>query len=287
MRDHRTSATRRAAGLSRLPLALALGASVLLSVGAAPAGAAKGPGDLPNLQAALDTLKSTATHNAVCRFLSAPVPGGGSPGAAVTLPAKADPCEGVPSFTIKDPLALNEIAPAFVTGTAQPSLNDAVKLSYAVAGVTTSGGRTATVLLAPTGTTGWHLAAVREGDTDATYAGKADLATTVFSEPQIRGFYQLKLTTVEPLNDAARQGLNGQPSVSLADYQKLVKARYADKQPGSEFDTKGFSSGLGGGRPHSSSASSTPLVVGGSGAAALVLAGGAVGLRRRKRARLR
>ncbi|MBC2878319.1 MULTISPECIES: hypothetical protein [Streptomyces] len=285
MCDQRTSTTRRAARFSRLPVILALGASVLLSVGAGPAGAAKGPADLPNLQAALDTLKSTATHDAVCRFLSAPVPNGASPGAAVTLPAKADPCEGVPSFTIKDPLALNEVAPAFVAGTAQPTLADAVMLAYAVAGVTTSAGRTATVLLAPTGTTGWHLAAVREGDTDATYAGKADLATTVFSEPQIHGYYQLKLTTVEPLNDAARQGLGGQSSVSLADYQKLVKARYADKQPGSEYDTKGFSSGFGTGRPHSST-SSTPLIVGGSGAA-LALAGGAVGLRRRKRARLR
>ncbi|MFI0737448.1 hypothetical protein ACH4PU_04930 [Streptomyces sp. NPDC021100] len=283
MRDQRTSATRRGARFPRLPVTLALGASVLLSVGAGPAGAAKGPADLPNLQAALDTLKSTATHDAVCRFLSAPVPSG-SPGAAVTLPAKADPCEGVPSFTIKDPLALNELAPAFAAGTSQPTLTDAVKLAYAVAGVTTSAGRTATVLLAPTGTTGWHLAAVREGDTDATYAGKADLTTTVFSEPQIHGYYQVKLTTVEPLNDAARQGLNGQSSVSLADYQKLVKARYADKQPGSQYDTKGYSSGFGTGRPHSST-SSTPLIVGGSGAA-LALAVGAAGLRRRKRARL-
>ncbi|MFF7725614.1 hypothetical protein [Streptomyces sp. NPDC008001] len=280
MRDQRTSTTRRAARFSRLPVTVALGVSALLAVAGPPA-AAKGPADLPNLQAALDALKSTATRDAVCRFLTAPVPNG-STGAAVTIPAKTDPCEGVPAFTIKDPVALNEIAPAFVTGTAQPTLADALKLAYAVAGVTTSGGRTATVMLAPTGTTGWHLAAVREGDTDATFAGKADLTATVFSEPQIRGFYQLKLTTVEPLNDAARQGLNGQASVSLADYQKLVKARYADKQPGSEYDTKGFSSGLGTGRPPSSP-STTPLIIGGSGTA-LALAGGAVVLRRRKRA---
>lgn len=280
MREKRTSTTWRAARSSRFPASLALGVCALLSA-AGPATAAKGPADLPNLQAALDTLKSTDTRNAVCRFLSAPVPDGTS-GAAVTIPAKADPCEGVPAFTIKDPLALNEIAPGFAVGTVPPTLTDALKLAYAVAGVTSAGGRTATVMLAPTGTTGWHLAAVREGDTDAAFAGKADVTTTVFTEPQIRGYYRLKLTTVEPLNDAAKQGLDGQASVSLADYQKLVKARYADKQPGSQYDTKGFSSGFATGRPPSSS-SSTPLIIGGSGTA-LALVGGAIALRRRGRA---
>ncbi|MGK5544307.1 hypothetical protein ACSNOH_06195 [Streptomyces sp. URMC 127] len=280
MRDHRTSTTRRAARFSRLPVTVALGLSALLSV-AGPAAAAKAPADLPNLQAALDTLKSTATRDAVCRFFSAPVPDGGS-GSVVTIPAKTEPCEGVPAFTIKDPVALNELAAGFAAGTSQPTLNDAVKLAYAVAGVSFSGGRTATVMLAPTGTTGWHLAAVREGDTDAAYAGKGDVATTVFTEPQIHGYYQLKLTTVEPLNDAARQGLNGQSSVSLTDYQKLVKARYADKQPGSEYDTKGFSNGFANSR-RPSSPSSTALIIGGSGTA-LALVGGVVGLRRRKRA---
>ncbi|MEV4927775.1 hypothetical protein [Streptomyces roseoverticillatus] len=282
MRDQRTSSTRRAARFSRLPVTVALGVSALLAVAgpAAAANEAKAPPDLPNLQAALDTLKSTATRDAVCRFFSAPVPDGS--GAAVTIPAKADPCEGLPAFTIKDPVALNEIAPGFAAGTAQPTLTDAVKLAYAVAGVISSGGRTATVMLAPTGTTGWHLAAVRVGDADATYAGKGDVTTTVFSEPQIHGFYQLKLTGVEPLNDAARQGLNGQASVSLADYQKLAKARYADKQPCSEYDAKGFSSGFGTSRTPSSP-SSTALITGGSGTA-LALAGGAIGLRRRKRA---
>ncbi|GAA0404393.1 hypothetical protein [Streptomyces luteireticuli] len=282
MREHRTSTTRRAALLSRLTVTLALGASALLPA-AVPALAAKAPADLPNLQAALETLKSTATHEAICRFLSAPVPQGGSKG-PVTLPAKADPCEGLPSFTIKDPVALNEITPEFAAGTAQPVLAEAVKLTYAVAAVSVTGGRTATVLLAPTDTTGWHLAAVREGDTDAGFAGKADATTTVFSEPQIHGFYKAGLTTVEPLNDAAKQGLNGQSSVSLADYQKLVKARYADKQPGSDYATKGYSSGYRTDTGKGTSQSPAPLLAAGSGAA-LALAGGVVTVRRRRRVR--
>ncbi|MEU7136596.1 hypothetical protein [Streptomyces sp. NPDC046261] len=282
MRDQRTSTVRRAARFSRLTVTLALGASAMLP-GVGPAAAAKGPGDLPNLQAALDTLRSAATRDAVCRFLGAPVPDGSTKG-PVKIPDKATPCDGLPSFTVKDPVALNEITPAFAAGTAQPLAAEAIKLGYAVAGVSVTGGRTATVMLAPTGTTGWHLAAVREGDTEAAYASKGDVTTTVFSEPQIRGFYQLRLTTVEPLNDAARQGLGGQPSVSLADYQKLVKARYADKQPGSDYDTKGYSSGFTTDIPKQSSPYSAPLLVGGP-SAALALAGGAVLLHRRRRAR--
>ncbi|KNB53849.1 hypothetical protein [Streptomyces caatingaensis] len=278
MRDQRTSTPRRPARLAAL---LALGASALLPL-AGPAAAAKAPADLPNLQAALDTLKSAATHEAICRFLSAPLPDGSTKG-PVQLPAKADPCAGLPSFTIKDPVALNEITPEFAAGTAQPVLAQAVRLGYAVAGVSVTGGRSATVLLAPTGTTGWHLAAVREGDTDAAYAGKGDATTTVFTEPQIHGYYQLRLTTVEPLNDAARQGLGGQSSVSLADYQKLVKARYADKQPGSDYDTKGYSSGY---SPRRTPDSSEPLLLGGL-AAAPALAGGALLLRRGRRRRRR
>lgn len=280
MRDQGTSTTRRAARLSRLTVTLALGVSVLLPV-AGPASAARAPADLPNLQAALDTLKSAATRDAICRFLNAPVPNGSAEG-PVKVPEKDDPCEGLPSFTIKDPVAFNEITPKFVAGTAQPLVTEAIKLSYAVAGVAVTGGRTATVMLAPTDTTGWHLAAVREGDTDATYAGKADATTMVFSEPQIRGFFQLRLTIVEPLNDAARQGLDGRSSVSLADYQKLVKARYADKQPGSDYDTEGYSSGLGSGAPARPSGSSAPLLLGGT-SGALALTGGVLLLRRRRR----
>lgn len=123
---------------------------------------------------------------------------------------------------------------------------------------------------------------MRDGDHDATYAGKATLGTLVFTEPQIRGWYQLKLTTVEPLNDQARQGLGGQASVSLSDYQKLLKARYADKLPGSEYDTTGYSSGYSLQPTERDTSPSTLLLAGGSGTA-LALAGGAALLHRRRR----
>ncbi|WP_232246382.1 hypothetical protein [Kitasatospora mediocidica] len=258
---------------------MALSAPALLAT--AGLAAANSPTDLPNRQAAVDTLNSADTRTAICDVFDEPVPDG-SPGSEVQIPDRADPCEGVPSFTIKDPVALNEITPGFVDGTARPVAAEAIELSYALAEVTFSGGRTVTAELAPTGTTGWHLAAVEEGDTEVTYASRGDDVRTVFSEPEIDGFYQLTDTVVEPLNDAARQGLNGADAVPLAEYQRLVKARYADEGPGSAYDQGGLAGGFGTTAPARSSQPSAPVIAGGS-SAALALAFGAFRLHRRKR----
>ncbi|MFF9010912.1 hypothetical protein [Streptomyces goshikiensis] len=283
----KTSSKRAASRSSRLSLVIAVSASALLSVvGPTHAAPAKDPlpADIPDYQAALNAVKSTDVRNTVCRFLRTPVPTDGAGGPVQTIPETAEPCQGLPVFTIKDPVAVNEITPGFVAGTAKPLPTEAIKLTQLVSSLsTTVNGRNATVMLAPTPGGGWHLAAVRDGDSDATYASKATLGTLVFTEPQIRGWYQLKLTTVEPLNDQARQGLGGQASVSLSDYQKLVKARYADKLPGSDYDTTGYSSGYSLHRTQDDAPSSTLLLTSGS-SAALALAGGAVVLRRRRRA---
>ncbi|WP_246018805.1 hypothetical protein [Saccharothrix australiensis] len=263
-----------------------MGATALLCA-TGPGHAAQAEDPLPNIpdyQAALDAVKSPAVRNAVCRFLSVPLPRGGS-SSPRPIPDKADPCEGLPTFTIKDPLAVNEITPGFAAGTAQPIPTEAVKLSRLVSSLSvTVNDRQATVMLNPTEGGGWHLAAVRDGDSDAAFAGQAELGSVVFAEPQIRGWYQLKVTTVTPLNDQARQGLGGQASMSLSDYQKLVKERYADKQAGSEYDTKGFSSGYD--APSTEAEQHVPpstwLVVGGS-SAVLVLASGAFLLLHRRR----
>ncbi|OPC77163.1 hypothetical protein B4N89_42145 [Embleya scabrispora] len=279
-----TSRKRTGFRLSRLTVVLASSASVLLSV-AGPTRAAPAkdplPADIPDYQAALDVVKSTAVRDSVCRFLSTPIPAGAT-GTVQTIPDTPEPCQGLPAFTIKDPVALNEITPGFVAGTAPPLPTEAVKLTNLLSSLSiTVNGRTATVMLTPTQGGGWHLAAIRDGDTDATYAGRATVGTLVFTEPQLRAWYQLKLTTVEPLNDQARQGLDGRASMSLGDYQKLVKARYADKLPGSEYDTKGYSSGYSPRHTTDEASTSTPLLAG-SGAA-LVLAGGAVVFHRRRR----
>ncbi|GGZ71050.1 hypothetical protein GCM10010371_33830 [Streptomyces subrutilus] len=282
-----SSGTRSASGLSRLSLVIALSASALLSVvGPAHAAPAKDPlpADIPDYQAALNAVKSIAVRDTVCRFLRTPVPTGDAGGRVQALPDTAEPCRGLPAFTIKDPVALNEITAGFVAGTDQPLPTKAVKLTQLVSSLSTAvNGRNATVMLAPTQGGGWHLAGVRDGDNDAAYAATATVGTLVFTEPQIRGWYQLELLTVKPLNDQARQGLDGRASVSLSEYQKLVKARYADKLPGSPYDTQGYSSGNSTARPQDAAPSSTLLLAGGSGAT-LALLGGAAVLHRRRRA---
>ncbi|RYJ31761.1 hypothetical protein CU044_0128 [Streptomyces sp. L-9-10] len=280
------SGKRAASRFSRLSIVIAASASALLSVvGPTHAAPAKDPlpADIPDYRAALNAVKSTDVRNAVCRFLRTPVPTGDAGKPVQTIPETAEPCQGLPVFTIKDPVAGNEITPGFAAGTARPLPTEAIKLTQLVSSLsTTVNGRNATVILAPTQGGGWHLAAMRDGDSDATYAGKATAGTLVFTEPQIRGWYQLKLLTVEALNDQARQGLGGKASVSLSDYQKLVKARYADKLPGSEYDSKGYSSGYSLQRTDDDASPSALLLAGGSGTA-LVLVGGAAVLRRRRR----
>ncbi|MGW6688094.1 hypothetical protein [Streptomyces sp. NPDC054961] len=279
------SCERATPRFSRLSFVIALGASALLSVvGPAHASPAKDPlpADIPDYRAALDAVKSADVRDTVCRFLRTPVPAGGADGQVQTIPETAEPCQGLPVFTIGDPVARNEITPGFVAGTARPLPTEAVALTQLVSSLTTTvNGRNVTVMLAPTQGGGWHLAAVREGDSDATYAGKATVGTVVFTEPQIRGWYRLKLLTVEPLNDQARQGLGGKASVSLSDYQKLVKARYSDKLPGSPYDAQGFSSGYGLTSTQDDAVSPTVLLAGGSGAA-IALAGATALLRRRR-----
>jgi hypothetical protein len=281
MRDTRTSTERPAHRLARLTTVLALSAFALLCAGPAHADQKTRP-DIPDYQSALDLVKSPAVRNAVCRFLGAPLPQGGDTPQAI--PEKADACEGLPVFTIKDPLAVNEITPGFAAGTSQPIATEAIRLSQLVSSLSVSvNNRQATVMLAQTKGGGWHLAAVREGDSDVTFAGKAGLGTLVFTEPQIRGWYQLKLLTVEPLNDQARQGLDGRASMSLSEYQQVVKARYADKQPGSEYDTKGMSSGYDLATPQEEDTSPSAALLVGGPSAALVLAGGVFLLYRRRR----
>lgn len=250
------------------PIGQAVVATALLSaMTVLPARAAAGPADIPDLQAAVDTLKSTDVHNAVCRFLGVPIPQGGTR-AAQSIPAKANPCDGQPSFTVgQTPLAVFSVAPDFADGKAQAVLASALQLSYVAAPVDVGNGRTATVLLGATQGGGWHLAAVRDSNSDANYASKGTAVSPVFSEPQLNAWYQLNIDQVTPLNDAAKTGLGGKQSVSLADYQKLVESRYADKQPGSDYATKGYSSGYAPAARPSDSSPATMTVLGASGAA--------------------
>ncbi|WP_407284913.1 hypothetical protein [Streptomyces sp. BP-8] len=213
------------------------------------------------------------------------------------------------TFSLKDPVAMYEITPDFVSGKTKPTPAGAVRLSYLASEVNGANGRRATALLAgqtsasagrkTPDSTGrkWHLAGVQDGNTDIGYAKQATADSTVFSEPQIHAWYRLTNGTVQPLNHEAKSGLGGKRTMSLNAYQKLVHGRYADKLPGSTYDRKGLAGGYGppaaarnapSATPAHTAPSSAPMLLGGSGALALALAGGTLGFRvHRKRARTR
>ncbi|MGD3109968.1 hypothetical protein [Streptomyces sp. YGL11-2] len=277
------SAQRPAARLASLSLSLGAAATLLATAFCGQAQAADGPTAIPDYQGARQVLQSTQVHDTVARFLGATANEGADGGSGAAAPMATEPRDGRQAFTLNSPVALYELAPQFVTGNAKPTPGNAVRLSHLASLANGTNGHKATVLLS-TGATGggksWHLAGVRDGDSDVTYARQTTGPSTVFTEPQIHAWYRLKNDTVEPLNREAASGLRGKQAVTLTAYQKLVHGRYADKLPGSTYDRKGLAGGYG-----LASAPSTPLLLGGSGAAAALLAGGAIAVLRTKRRR--
>ncbi|ARF53731.1 hypothetical protein B1H19_05655 [Streptomyces gilvosporeus] len=228
-------------------------------------------------------------HNAVSRFLSVTANTGADGGPSAAAPMASGAQSDQQSFSLNDPVALYELAPAFVTGKAKPSADNVARLSYLASRANDANGHKATVLLSSAtkgGGGSWHLTGVRDGDSDVTYGRQTTGHSKVFTEPQIHAWYRLKNDIVAPLNREATSGLHGKRAVTLAAYQKLVHSRYADKLPGSAYDRKGLAGGF---RLASAStpspSSSAPLQLGASGLVAVAFAGGVIAVRRRNRRR--
>ncbi|WP_043262907.1 hypothetical protein [Streptomyces sp. CT34] len=285
MRSKRISTQRSAARLVSLSLSLGAAATLLSTTVCGQAQAADGSSAIPDYQGARQVLQSTQVHDTVARFLSTTANGGADGGSGAAAPMATEPRDGQQAFSLNAPVALYELAPEFVTGKTKPTPGSVVRLSHLASLANGNNGHKATVLLssgAKSGGKSWHLAGVRDGDSDVAYARQTTGSgpATVFTEPQIHAWYRLKNNTVEPLNREATSGLRGKQTVTLAEYQKLVHGRYADKLPGSAYDRKGLAGGYGLASPPS-----TPLLLGGSGAAAAVLAGGTIAALRAKRRR--
>ncbi|MCC9311791.1 hypothetical protein LN042_32810 [Kitasatospora sp. RB6PN24] len=256
---------------------LAVGTTALLTAICSQAQADDRPG-VPDPSQAQQVLASAQVHSTVSRFLGTVAAAGN---AVPAMPAAGAAAGDQQPFTMDAPVALYELSPDFVKGAKPATAGNAVRLSFLAAPVTGKDGHRADVLLSHDANS-WQLAGIRDGDEDAGYAKRATQGTTVFSEPQIHAWYTLVNNKVQPLNHEAQDGLGGRTSMTLADYQKLVHQRYADKTPGSAYDQKGLAGGYGlvAAAPARPSGPS-PTVIGGS-AAAVGLAGGAVLLRRRR-----
>ncbi|MEU1627466.1 hypothetical protein ABZ746_19495 [Streptomyces sp. NPDC020096] len=273
----------RSKRIPSLACGLSLSVSAILLAVCPQAQAADGPSGVPDYQGARQVLRSAQVHDTVSRFLGTTA-NVGTDGGQPEAPMNAGARDAQQPFSLNDPVALYEITPDFVDGKTQPTPGSAVRLSYLASLVRGASGHQATVLLSagPKGNA-WHLAGVRDGGSDVSYADQATAGSTVFTEPQIHAWYRLKGGSVEPLNQEAVSAFGGKRTMSLSAYQKLVHGRYADKAPGSAYDRKGLAGGYGLAAPaHTPASSSTPLLLGGSGAAlALVLTGGTLAVRRR------
>jgi hypothetical protein len=141
-------------------------------------------------------------------------------------------------------------------------------LQYTAKKAQGSDGRVATVWMA-----GGQIANIASGDDESRYAKAAGPGATVFREPQVNAWYALRDSKVLPLNDSAR-GIVGS-GVSVAQYQRIVHGKYADKQAGSAYAREGAAGG------YAPEDSDSPGWIIGGGLLAVVLTAGYVMTRRR------
>lgn len=288
MRSKKISINRGAVRFAGMTLGATLCASAFLCT---QAQAADSPAGVPDYHGARQVLQSPQVHDTVNRFLSATDSkgkAGADGGQEGEAPLTSGSHDAPQAFSLKDPVAMYEITPDFVTGKAKPTSASALRLSYLASEVNGANGHRATALLAcrtsPSADRKWRLAGIQDGNADLGYAKQATSDSRVFSEPQIHAWYRLKNGTVQSLNHEAVSGLGGKRTISLTAYQKLVHGRYADKLPGSAYDRRGLAGGYKPATPAHNAPSSTPMLL---GAFALALAGGAFGFRfRRKRTRI-
>ncbi|AOR36630.1 hypothetical protein BFF78_41215 [Streptomyces fodineus] len=137
---------------------------------------------------------------------------------------------------------------------------------------------------------GWRVVDIASGGDETDFVSKAHGLGTVFREPQIDAWYVVRDGRVLPLDPDARRAV-GNGGVSLAAYQRLVHAKYADKLPGSAYDRAGEGGGYGGtAAPSRASAApgataGVPVAAGAAASAVAALLGVCFAVRRRRRSR--
>ncbi|WP_245633576.1 hypothetical protein [Amycolatopsis jejuensis] len=135
---------------------------------------------------------------------------------------------GIPVYTL---------SPGFVTG--DPGAPAGVLRSVAVTATADTGAKD-TLRAAPDNRApgGWVVGNVLSGNDEETLSTRLRPGSVLLNEPQINGWYDLGPTGVVLLQASLPQTPVGQ-FVPLADYQRQVHDRYADKLPGSEYQRNG------------------------------------------------
>lgn len=194
---------------------------------------------------------------------------------AVSNAAKAAKAPA-PDGAVRPVYTLN---PAFVQGRRDASV---AAFAYLAIGAHSATGQHATMWLVRQDT-GWKVMNVISGTDEAAYPARAG-GGTVFTEPQINAWYRLEDGRVTGLNPTATTSV-GKRGVTVAAYRNLVRARYADKLPGSSYQRSGR---LGGYTPRtgvgtgSGGGGTAPLLPALGACGALAAAAGIVAARRRR-----
>jgi hypothetical protein len=160
---------------------------------------------------------------------------------------------------------------------------------YVAVPVTAPDGRTATIqsTMDPADPShAWTVGSVLSGDYEKTLSAKLSPGAVLLGEPQINGWYELTGSGVRLLQASLPQTPVGQ-FIPLADYQREVHDRYADKLPGSTYQQNGGIGFKQNPAPVAATpaAPSTSGATWGIGAAALIVLIGATALATRTRKR--
>lgn len=130
------------------------------------------------------------------------------------------------------PVAVYELSPQFVAGTGPVG-----RVSYLAVPAVGSDGSTASVWTVKDSAGEWAVVNIASGDVEFRHARKVPSGGVLLREPQTNTWYAVVGGSVHPLS--------GGKSLSLAEYQRQVQARYGDKLPGSVYDWSGQAGGYG------------------------------------------
>ncbi|MEU0529833.1 hypothetical protein [Amycolatopsis tolypomycina] len=199
--------------MSRRALVLAVLTGAALLMTAPVSGAAQAAG--------ISSADATAAHNAAVGFQDV----------LVRFFAQAPGAQGPVSVRIApDAYPVYELSPDFVAGKPGAAPGD---FAYFAIPARASDGRTATLWSVRGADGTWQVGNIASGDVEAAYARKLPAGAQLLHEPQIDAWYAVDGDRVTSLADGK----------AVADYQRTVEARYADKLPGSAYARNGEAGG--------------------------------------------
>ncbi|KAA2260944.1 hypothetical protein F0L68_19285 [Solihabitans fulvus] len=155
------------------------------------------------------------------------------PGAA----ARANAAQGQTASVGGQTLPVYQLGKDFVAGVAGAPIGD---LAYVAVPARTGDGATATLWTARQAGS-WQVVNIASGDREFSFAGALPAGSFLLHEPQIDAWYAVSGGVVRVLDVP---GVATGTVYGLADYQRAVADRYADKQPGSAYARQGRAGGF-------------------------------------------